>query len=368
MRIAIFHDYIGAIGGAEKIVLTLARELEADVITTDVDINAVKMLGFDDVKIISIGMTIKIAPLKQISACLKFALCDFSSKYDFFIFSNNWAHFAAKKHKPNLLYCQSTPVRVFYDLYDIYLQQQSFFASIFFKIWVALHKKLYECYMNHVCIIIANSINVQQKVSKYLSRHSKVIYPPINIHNLRFERYGDFWLSVNRLYPEKRVELQIEAFRQIPNESLLIVGGFAEADNSSSYAKNLKVNLPENVKLLGPLTEEELIRLYATCKAFIITSIEEPFGIAPVEAMASGKAVVGMREGGCLETVVDGSTGLLVKPEVSEIVNAINIISKEPSMYKEKCMEQARKFSVDIFLNKMKNEISEAFFKTVKYE
>jgi len=76
--------------------------------------------------------------------------------------------------------------------------------------------------------------------------------------------------------------------------------------------------------------------------------------MAPVEAMASGKAVVGMREGGCLETIIDGSTGLLVGPDVPEIVNAINIICREPSKYKEKCTEQARKFSMDIFLDKMK--------------
>lgn len=359
MRIAIFHDYIQAIGGAEKVVLTLARELGADVITTDFDIKAVKKLGFEDVKIITLGSTIKIAPLKQISACLKFALCDFSSKYDFFIFSNNWAHFAARKHKPNLLYCQSTPVRVFYDLYDIYLRQQPFYMSILFKIWVALHKKFYEHFMDHVCVIIANSLSVQMKVKKYLHRSSKVIYPPVNIHNFRFEKYGDFWLSVNRLYPEKRVELQIEAFRQLPNEHLWIVGGFADADNSSTYAKKLKESLPENVKLLGSVTEEELIRFYATCRAYIITSFEEPFGMAPVEAMASGKAVVGMREGGCLETVTEGATGLLVKPDVDEIVNAIKIISAEPSKFKDKCIEQARKFDKDIFLSRIRTEIEE---------
>ncbi len=367
MKVAIFHDYIGAIGGAERLVLTLARELNADVITTDVDMNAVKMMGFEDVKIISLGRTVKIAPLKQISACLLFAMCNFSKHYDFFIFSNNWAHFAARKHKPNLLYCQSTPVRVFYDLYDVYIKQQSFFSSILFRIWVIPHRKLYEYYMDHVDVIIANSISIQERVKKYLNRTSKVVYPPVDVFRFRFEEYGDFWLSVNRLYPEKRIELQIEAFRQLPNEKLLIVGGYAEADRSSTYARELIKKFPKNVLLLGTVPDDELRLLYSRCKAFIITSIDEPFGMASVEAMASGKPVVGVKEGGCLETVVDGSTGLLVKPEVPEIVNAINIISREPSKYKEKCMEQARKFNVDIFLDKMKKEIDEAMSDTKKY-
>lgn len=101
MKIAIFHDYIGAIGGGEKLVLTLARGLGADVITTDVDEDSIKKMGFEDVKIISLGETVKLPPLKQISASLRFALCNFSKEYDFFIFSGNWAHFAVRKHKPN---------------------------------------------------------------------------------------------------------------------------------------------------------------------------------------------------------------------------------------------------------------------------
>jgi glycosyltransferase involved in cell wall biosynthesis len=360
MKIAIFHDYIGAIGGAEKIVFTLARELGADVITTDVDMNAIKILGYEDVNIISLGKTIKMAPFKQISACMMFASCDFSSKYDFFIFSNNWAHFAAKKHKPNLLYCQSTPVRVFYDLYDLYLHQQSFFSSILFRFWVILHRRMYEHYMDHVCSIIANSTSIQERVKKYLKRNSQVIYPPIDISAFRFEVYGDFWLSINRLYPEKRIELQIEAFRRLPDEKLLIVGGYAQADSSSTYAANIMKDLPGNVKVIGNVSEKELRCLYARCKAFIITSMDEPFGMAPVEAMASGKPVVAVKEGGCLETVVDGVTGLLVKPDIIELLNAINIISKEPFKYKENCIEQARKFDESFFLEKIKKEIDGA--------
>ncbi len=357
MRVAIFHDYIGAIGGGEKLVLTLARGLGADVITTDVDADSVKKMGFEDVKIISLGETVKLPPLKQIVASLRFALCDFSKEYDFFIFSGNWAHFAAKKHKPNLLYCQDAPVRAFYDLYDFFLQRQSFFTSILFKIWVSLYRKIYEYYIGHVCKIVANSISTQKRVKRYLNRTSKVIYPPIDVSRFRFEENGDFWLSVNRLYPEKRVELQIEAFRQLPAERLLVVGGYAEGDHASPYASNILKNMPYNVELLGRVTEEELVQIYAKCKAFIVTSIDEAFGMALVEAMASGKPVVGIKDGGCLETVIDGSTGLLVNPYVSEIVESISIISKEPYKFKDKCIEQSKKFDKGVFLRQMRKEI-----------
>ena len=114
MKIAIFHDYFGNIGGGEKLVLTLAKAFNANVITTDIDQNSLDKLGISDIKFNSLGKTIKFPILKQISASIKFATCDFSHDYDYLIFSGNWTHYAAKKHHPNLWYCH-TPVRPFYD-------------------------------------------------------------------------------------------------------------------------------------------------------------------------------------------------------------------------------------------------------------
>ena len=105
------------------------------------------------------------------------------------------------------------------------------------------------------------------------------------------------------------------------------------------------------------MAEEELIRLYANCKGFITTAIDEDFGMTPIEAMASGKAVVAINSGGYLETVINNSTGILVSEDINEIINAVRIISKNPSIFKEKCMRQAKKFDVDTFLTQMKNEL-----------
>ena len=83
MKIAIFHDYFGAIGGAEKVTVCMAKALDADIITTDTRaLGALALPG----KCISLGETVKIPPLKQISATMKFSSADFSDAYDFFIF------------------------------------------------------------------------------------------------------------------------------------------------------------------------------------------------------------------------------------------------------------------------------------------
>ncbi|MCX9011239.1 MAG: glycosyltransferase [Candidatus Methanoperedens sp.] len=357
MRIAIFHDYIGAIGGGEKLVLTLARGLGADVITTDVDADSIKKMRFEDVRIISLGGTIKLPPLKQIAASLRFALCDFSKDYDFFIFSGNWAHFAAKKHKPNLLYCH-TPVRAFYDLYGVFLSRQPVYTRMLFRIWVGLHRPFYEYYMNHVDHIVANSKNTQQRIKKYQKRDAEVIYPPVDTSRYECKEYGDFWLSVNRLYPEKRVELQIEAFRQLPEEKLVIVGSYAAGDHASRYAEKIGQDLPENVELRGSVSEEALINLYCRCKGYITTAMDEDFGMTPIEAMAAGKPVIAVREGGYLESIIDGKTGIFIRPTVQDIVKTIATVASDPERYRLACEAQAGRFDTGIFLDKIRSKLS----------
>lgn len=360
MKIAIFHDYIGAIGGGEKLVLTLARALNADVITTDVDKDSIKKMEFEDVNIISLGSTVKLSPLKQISASIKFALCDYSKKYDFFIFSGNWAHFASKRHKPNLYYCH-TPVRAFYDLYDSFLNRQHFYIKPLFILWVAIHKPLSEYYMTYVEKIITNSKNTQSRIKRYMHKDADIIYPPIDTSKYKFEISGDFWLSVNRLYPEKRVELQIDAFRLMPEEKLIIVGGYAEGDHAAKYAEMIKNNLPKNVDLKKAVTDKELVYLYANCKGLITTAMDEDFGMTPVEAMASGKPVIAVNEGGYLESIVDRKTGILIEPNIHNIITAINIISNNPEKYRNVCEEQAKRFDKYIFIKKIKKNIGNEY-------
>lgn len=356
MKIAIFHDYFGAIGGGEKLVLMLAKNLNADVITTDLNIESIKKMGYSDTHIISLGKTSNIPPLKQISASFLFATCDFSKKYDFFIFSGNWAHFAARKHKPNLYYCH-TPTRAFYDLYNTFLKRQPFFISIFFRAWVGFHRPISEYYMSHVCKIVTNSKNTSKRIEKYFHRDAQVIYPPVDTSKFACKGYGDFWLSVNRLYPEKRVEIQIEAFKKLPEEKLIIVGGYSKGDHAQSYAKTIVNNLPANVRVLGEVSETELLDLYSQCRGFICTAMDEDFGMTPVEAMASGKPVVAVNEGGFRETVINGKTGILVEAEIQSIIKAIRYVSQDPSSYQSECLKRASTFDISTFESAMKKSI-----------
>jgi glycosyltransferase involved in cell wall biosynthesis len=355
-RIAIFHDYIDAIGGGEKTVLTLARALHADVITTDLNEDSVRKMGFEDVHIISLGGTLKMPPLKQIHASLLFAFCDFSKKYDFFIFSGNWAHYAASRHKPNLWYCH-TPVRAFYDLRGSMTDRQpNILFKFLFLVWTGIHSHFDKLSVKNIEKIITNSNNTMKRVEKVYGRSAKVIHPPVPIGRYKFKKSGNFWLSVNRLYPEKRIEMQLEAFKKLPNEKLLIVGGYSAGDHAEAYQSKL-ANTPNNVKILGPVDDEKLAELYSTCKGLIATAMDEDFGLTPIEAMAAGKPVVAVKEGGYLETIEDGVTGELVKADVKDIINGIKKVSEDPLRYRKACERKAREFSEEIFIKKIKKEI-----------
>jgi len=356
MRVAVFHDYFGAVGGGEKVVLTIAESLKADVITTDLDERTIASAGYGGMNFIRLGDTNKTPPFKQISASAKFALCDFRGKYDFFIFSGNWAHYAAGRHRPNLWYCH-TPVRIFYDLYGRNVGMMRFPKRELAKMWIAPQRIIDQHYVSKVEGIVANSKNTQGRIKRYYGRESTVIYPPVDTSNFAFREYGDFWLSVNRLYPEKRIELQFEVFRRLPEEKLVIVGGYSRGDHAEAYVKKLLAGKPDNVEVRGMVSDEELKDLYSRCRGLVCTAVDEDFGMTPVEAMASGKPVVAVDEGGFRESVLDGVTGRLVKADVEALAKAVKDINGRSDAYKEACLNRAIEFDSKIFTERLKAQI-----------
>lgn len=360
MRIAIFHDYFGAIGGGERVVLTMAKILDADIITTDTE--ALRKMD-SDARVISLGPTPQYRGYKQVAAFLKFYTCDFSDDYDFFIFSGNWAHYAAHRHHPNIWYCH-TPVRAFYDMYPVFLESLDFFSRQLFRIWSRIQRWFDQQSVCKVDRIIANSKNVQGRIRRIYDRDAEVIYPPADVSRFHTVDYGDFWLAVNRIYPEKRIEVQLEVFRNLPNEKLIIVGGYAPGDHATKYAIDLQKILPPNVTLSGEVSEQELLNLYANCKGLICTAIDEDFGLTPLEAMASGKPVVAVDEGGFRETVTP-ETGMLVDLSLDKIIKAVKTISRDPEAYKVACITRAREFDLPHFKEQIKKAVENAYPKSV---
>ena len=87
--------------------------------------------------------------------------------------------------------------------------------------------------------VIAISETVRQRIERFHNIRADVIYPPVDTSRFRCEEFEGYWLSVNRIYPEKRMDLQFEVFRRLPEERLIIVGGYAQGDHASRYFERL---------------------------------------------------------------------------------------------------------------------------------
>ncbi|MEM3444833.1 MAG: glycosyltransferase [Thermoplasmata archaeon] len=352
-RICILHDFFFSAGGGEKLVLTLARAFGAEIYTTHVENSVLKNLGFGDVHVHSIGDLPSNQFLAAEVATFWYSTLKLKKKYDVYILSGNWAHCAALHHHPNIFYCH-TPVRYFYDSRERFLKNFNPFFRSFLR--TAIHvQSMYDRYtVKHADLIVANSRNVQQRIKKYYGRDAIVVHQPVVTKKYRFEKIGNYWISVNRITPDKRIELQCEIFRRLKDEKLIVVGRVER--QAREYFASL--NPPENVKFLGECSEEELINLYANCKGLITTAIDEDFGITPLEAMASGKVVLAVNEGGYRETVIDGITGWLLPPDPDAFVQKIKEVEEKRLLeMREQCIAQAKKYDVQVFIEEMKELI-----------
>lgn len=191
-------------------------------------------------------------------------------------------------------------------------------------------------------IFVANSQNAKKRIKKFYRRDAAVIYPPVNIKKFRIapaNKIGDYFLFVSRLIPYKKADLVVSAFNKL-GLPLKIAGDGPEKRKLAAMAK-------KNVEILGYVDEKKLVSLLSHCRAFIFPA-EEDFGIAPVEAMASGRPVIAYRKGGVLETVVEGSTGIFFnKQTTGSLIGALKKFEKFEFSF-DPCIarKQARKFSL----------------------
>ncbi|GMG81877.1 hypothetical protein LNKW23_10900 [Paralimibaculum aggregatum] len=166
--------------------------------------------------------------------------------------------------------------------------------------------------------VYANSRNVADRLQRYLGIGSTPLYhPPPNARRLRQGGFGDYLYAPSRLGPNKRQRLMIEALPHAPGVRLKLAGppdapGYD--DELRQLARDLGVE--DRCEVLGAVSDAEMIRLYAECRAVVFVPIDEDYGYITLEAMLSGKPVVTAHDsGGPLEFIRDGQEGWVVAPE-----------------------------------------------------
>jgi glycosyltransferase involved in cell wall biosynthesis len=366
MRIAVFHSSLNNIGGAEVVALITARELNADLYTANLDKDKIIKMGFKDLlpRITSIGAAPVISPFKQQTLLWMFQTFKLPKVYDVHLILDDWSISIANHHSPCLWYIHA-PFNELWEYKDFIKQKMlSWWQKPLFELWVQINRSLTKKYTCKVERVVCNSRNSQARAKKYLCLEAPVIHPPVDTSKYAFRNTGDYWLSVNRLTRAKRIELQIEAFRSLPDEKLLIVGSYEKgAGQFEDYFAELKQDLPPNVTILHWIDQLELINLYSECKGFIATAFDEDFGLTVIEAMASGKPVIAPDSGGYRESVIDGKTGVLLKNFNSlTLTEAVSSLSQKlmysPAIFKSECRKRAEVFDTKVFIGKISEEIS----------
>ncbi len=191
-----------------------------------------------------------------------------------------------------------SPMRYAWDQMHIYLNQSSYKKlrlTIFLRLILQSLRKWDYISSVRVDKFIANSSFTAKRIKKYWGRDSKIIHPPVNTNYFSpNENRGEFYLSVSRLVPNKRVDLLVKAFNKL-DFPLIIIGEGPEK-------KDLEKIANKNIKFLGFQKDSEIKKLMENCRAFIYAGIED-FGIAPVEAMAAGAPIIAFGKAGILDTV-----------------------------------------------------------------
>ena len=159
---------------------------------------------------------------------------------------------------------------------------------------------------------VANSHHVARQIAQRYGREASVVFPPVELERFAQQPLsgggaGGYFLCLGALAPYKRIDLAIEAFRQLPYE--LRIGG------AGQDAGALSANLPPNVRFLGPIDDQQLPSLMRGARALIFPG-EEDFGITPLEMQACGRPVIAYGRGGALETVT-ADTGLFFFPQTA---------------------------------------------------
>lgn len=175
--------------------------------------------------------------------------------------------------------------------------------------------------VNRVHHFVTSAKNVAGRIARTYARPADVIYAPVDSSYFRVsKRHKGYFLIVSALVPYKRVDLAVEAFNK-GGARLLIAGKGPELQALKAMAK-------ANIEFLGWQSDEDLRELYAHCRALIFPGVED-FGIVPLEAMASGKPVIALAEGGALETVVEKITGIFFHEQsVDALLSALRVFEK----------------------------------------
>jgi len=354
MRIAIFFDIFSELGGAEGVAILLAKYLKADIYTTYVDWKLFKN-KLKGIKVHEIGLTFKNAKLLTYSEIAwRFSRLKIT-RYDAYLFLRLYCISAAKNHHPNIWISTGTHAPIYdKEQRDFITKNLNILPRSIFNLWCLLYSFFDKKWVMDFDKIFAISKYTRKQIERFYNLDADITYNLVETKKYYCKSYDNFYLSAARLVKDKRVDLIVKAFKKMARKNLIIVNDGPERKNLEKIAENCS-----NIKFLGGVEQKKLFELYATCTATLCMGITEFLGLIPIESMASGKPCIAADSGGYKETIIHGKTGYLVKPNEKEIIKYVKILTaREAKTMKKYCINRAKQFDINIFIDKIKKEIN----------
>ena len=366
MKVAIVQEWLVTVGGSDKVVKAILDVFpDADIYTLVAKKEVCDELGIPWEKVHTSFIQKMPLGTKKHRAYLPlfpFAIEQFDLRgYDVVISSSHCVAkgVLTKADQLHICYCHS-PIRYCWDMYNEYLEESHLDKG--FKSWLVrlmLHPiRLFDAIAgSRVDYYISNSDYVGQRIRKTYRRKATTIYPNIDISN--FELCNDkqeYYLASSRLVAYKKIDTIIEAFNQMPDKKLVVIGG---GPNLEAYRKLAK----DNVTVMGYQPFDVLKDKMQYAKAFVFAA-DEDFGMIPIEAQSCGTPVIAYGHGGSLETVNGGKTGLFFNEQTPEaIVEAVNrfeAMGSQPFAPAD-CRQWAEGFSEERFKREIKEFVEEKY-------
>lgn len=369
MKIALVHDWLPFMGGAERVVTNFLEIFEDSPIYTSV-YNRDKLEGLLK------DANIKGSFLQNIKSAVKdhrkflplmpsaFESFDLNS-YDVVLSSSSSCAkgVITSPSTCHICYCHS-PMRYGWEFYYEYIQNVGKLKKLFIR-YVMNYMRIWDnVSSDRVDYFIANSKNVAKRIWKHYKRESVVIHPPVRSKFFKIcEEKEDYFLIVSRLQEYKKVDLAVEVCSRL-NVPLVVIG-----DGPMKQEILKKVN-SDKIKILGRQSDEVVKEYYRKAKAFLFPG-EEDFGITPLEAQVSGTPVIAFGKGGALETVVENKTGVFFREQsVDSMIDGIERFNKI-EFDKFEIRNHAETFDEEIFKEKILKfvkEKTEEFSKNEKWK
>ncbi|MCM3409931.1 glycosyltransferase family 4 protein [Metabacillus litoralis] len=361
MKVAIVHDWLVTYAGAERVLEEMLRIYpEADLYSL-VDFIAEKDREFIRNKEVKTSFIQRLPFSKEkyrnYLMFMPLAIEQFDlSGYDLVISSS---HAVAKgvitgPDQIHVCMCYS-PIRYAWDLQFQYLRESGLNKGIKGLITkLMLHKIRNWDYRtsNGVDHFIAISEFIKRRIYKVYRRESVVIYPPVDTEKFTLSTSKqDYYVTASRMVPYKKIDLIVEAFSKMPDKKLIVIGDGPDMNK-------VKGKAADNIEILGYQQYEQLKSYIENAKAFVFAA-EEDFGIAPIEAQASGTPVIAFGKGGALETIIgidkDNPTGVFFYEQTADsIIESVRILEEKYELISfQNCRENALRFSCQRFRSEL---------------